>query len=139
MNELTTNVSTHALLLKDGSKKFINQKAYDIIWNQILEGKDSIMINDWYISIGKIGELISMEEYRQRFPNVREDLLPAPKLKTLDELGLGFTGIIEKHKDNKAGLKGMIKGMKHFLSDKKPGECKNAEGLLELMELKLNA
>jgi hypothetical protein len=141
MFSLSTNVTTHVILLKDKSKKFINKKAYDYIWSQIEKGVDSILIKDWYLSISKISELISIQEYKERFPEINEDLLPAPKLKDVNQLaeerGLGFKGVVEKYRNNNGALKGMIKGMKNFLQEKKIGECKNAEGLLELMEAKL--
>ena len=130
---ISTSVASYIVVFKDGSKKFLNEKAYRFIWDESLKEKPIIHIGGQLINLSSIKVLCSLEDYYVQYPNDR----PVQNYK--DFTGQGVLGVLEKHKDNKVGLKGMIKGMKHFLSDKKPGECKNAEGLLELMELKLNA
>jgi hypothetical protein len=91
---------------------------------------EEVIIDGCTIKLRYISEVMTTQKYYETYPNKR----PAPTDNFKGLTGMGFNGIIKRSPD--AARQGMIKGMKKFLSDKKPGENSHAEDFLAKMELK---
>jgi hypothetical protein len=127
--------SSDLIIFKDGSKKFLNEKAYKFVWDESLKGNPIIHIGGQLVNLTSIKVLSSLEDYYVQYPSEK------PREKPLydDFTGLGFSGIINKHKDNKAALNGMIKGLKHYIDGPDYKGTNAPLELLSKMESKLNA
>jgi hypothetical protein len=127
---VSTNVSTHIIVFKDGSKKFINEKAYRFIWEESLKESSIIHIGGQLINLHSIKTLSSLDEYYAQYPNEK------PRENFKDWTGKGFAEIINGS-GNKA-LEGMIKGLKKYISSNQYKGTEAPLELLKLMEKKLN-
>ncbi len=118
------DVSTHVIIFKDKSKKFINQKAFDIFWREAEKGKTEVLINKTIISIPSIAKLISVSDYYNQYPDERNSYIPLFEVK-------------EKKQYNRNALRGMTEGLRKYIASACYQGTNNPKELLALMENKL--
>jgi len=93
---------------------------------------DEIELDGCQVKVKNIADVLTLSKYYEVYPDKRPQYVD--KYKQLP--GMGYKGIIKRAPGY--AVQEMIKGIKKFLSNKKPGECPNAEELLKIMELKIN-
>lgn len=113
--QISTNVTTHVIIFHDGSKKFINQKAYDQIWKNVETGIEKIAMGGNIFHFASISKIISLEEYYNQYPDER----PAPTMKDVGKImaekGIGLREIINRENDTRH-IESMIKGLKNYIA-----------------------
>ena len=135
-SKLANYEAKYILVFIDGSKKYINTKAYDIIWNSMAKGQDIIGLGNQMINLKTIKVMESLEEYYNQYPKERPPVYDDFKQKIAEDQG--FAGIINKHKDNKKALKEMIKGLEGYINSKRYKGTNAPKELLALMNNALN-
>ncbi len=131
MNKLSANPATHILIFKDGSKKYLNQKGYDVIWSKLEAGKKEILLNGSLISFSSISKILSLGEYFDQYPNER----PFYQDRYKDLAGLGYEGIIKSVPCQR--LEQMIIGIKRYINSDRNQKTGYPEELLAIMEGRL--
>jgi len=137
---MTINSATHVILMKDGSKKYLNKKAYDFMWRKIEEGASEILMGGNLISMASVAQLMSLDEYYTQYPKDRPAQLNEFKFET----------VVKNATTHRKALEGMIKGLKRYIASTpenpvNPNGCmpcwyqgtKAPLELLEKMEAKL--
>jgi len=120
----TTEVSTHAIIFKDGSKKFINEKAFNIFWNQAEQGRTEVLIDKTIISIPAIAKLIPIDEFYTEYPNQKNDYIPLFRAE-------------ERKAYGRRALEGLATGLKKYITSEQYQGTDSPKELLSLMEKQL--
>ena len=132
--KLANYEAKYILVFIDGSKKYINKKAYDFIWKEMANGKDIIGVAGQMINLKSIKIMQNLEEYYDQYPKERPQVYDDFKQKIQEDQGI--IGTINRYKDNKRALKGMIKGLEGYINSDRYQGTNNPKELLSLMKLK---
>lgn len=123
------NKITHAIITYSGAHFLITQNQFDELMGKTRD--DFIELEGSPVPVKSIDIPLTIEKYYETFPNRRPPIIDQYK----NVPGMGFGGLIQTSREK--ALKGIISGLKNFLSDKAENECRNARELLALAEKRL--
>jgi len=122
MNDISTEVKTHVIVLKDGGKKFLTKAEYDVVWADMLASKKEILLNGSMLSVAMFGEVITLQEFYAQYPKER------PPVITEFGPGSGVNGFISAQTIAR-NLKSMIKGITQYINGH---DYKKTQGPIEI-------